>query len=262
MAIISLPCSETECAFDVTTIDSISRTSRYCDYKCFLWMDAAHSPYTNMARDEQIFTECSRLQSPLVRFYGWNRPSVSIGYFQRYNSVPSFGFSVVRRPTGGGIVIHGDDITYSIATPSTHWFYKISRQESYRTISGVIIKSLSQCGIKAFLSDTHRSFNSALEQGGKMCFNNPVKFDVLVGHNKVAGAAQKRNQYGLLHQGSISISDLQQFDREQFTCCLITELQHLFACKLTLYEPREEFSNRADILAQNKYCTTEWNKKR
>ena len=263
MATIPLiDCSEIKSGYSGVKHDSVSQAIRYGNHhEWFLWMDTIHSPYLNMAIDEQNFYECSKLKSPLVRFYGWDRPAISIGYFQCYDSGIPSEFSVVRRPTGGGIVFHGDDITYSITTPSTHWLYKINRRESYRIISDIITKSLLQRDIRSSLSDRKTPSYSLAEKRRQMCFNNPVKFDVLVNDKKVAGAAQKRNQHGLLHQGSIRLNEDKNFDREQLKSCLIAEFQHLFACKMSSFEPRAEFSNRADILARKKYRSPKWNKK-
>ena len=67
-----------------------------------LWQDGAHEPAFNMAMDEALLQAVRRRGQPLLRFYGWATPAVTIGYVQRYSAAPG-GVAVVRRPTGGGV---------------------------------------------------------------------------------------------------------------------------------------------------------------
>ena len=244
-----------------SNIDLESHRSSSPDQRWFIWRDTTHSPSLNMAIDEQCFNECDKLQGPLVRFYRWNRPAISIGYFQKYSLIPRSGYSIVRRPTGGGIVFHGKDVTYSILSPSSYWLYQITRRESYLVISEVILKSLLRIGLRGNLSENDVKLSHS-NRSRQICFNNPAKFDVLVDRKKVAGAAQKRNRFGLLHQGSINLSPFPNIDREQLENHLITEFQILFASKMSSYKPCSEFFHSAGNLSNKKYCTSDWNSRR
>ena len=79
---------------------------------------AAH----NMAVDEALLAAMPRLCQPVLRFYGWTEPAATFGYFQRYAEVASRTplRPLIRRPTGGGIVPHDADWTYSLAFPAGH----------------------------------------------------------------------------------------------------------------------------------------------
>jgi lipoate-protein ligase A len=65
----------------------------------------------NMAVDEALLISAT---APILRFYRWRAPALSFGYFGRYAEVDNQagGREIVRRWTGGGIVLHGDDLTY------------------------------------------------------------------------------------------------------------------------------------------------------
>ncbi|MBN2538425.1 MAG: lipoate--protein ligase family protein, partial [Deltaproteobacteria bacterium] len=80
-----------------------------------------YDPFENMAIDEAIFRVNQRREMPpTLRFYGWKKPAVSLGYFQHAESEIQCGYcrdrdiDIVRRPTGGKAVLHGDDLTYSL----------------------------------------------------------------------------------------------------------------------------------------------------
>src|SRR6476660_2781306 len=80
--------------------------------------DSSHSAAMNMAIDEALLESAA---VPSIRFYGWQFPALSFGYFGRFFDVASYACErdLVRRWTGGGIVFHGDDLTYSIVLPSS-----------------------------------------------------------------------------------------------------------------------------------------------
>ena len=81
------------------------------------WIDGAHDPAFNMAADEALMLSAPLRGRPLLRFYEWDRPAVSIGYVQTIAAAPE-GYAAVRRPTGGGVVYHDYDFTYETIMPS------------------------------------------------------------------------------------------------------------------------------------------------
>src|SRR5262252_7382894 len=90
----------------------------------------------NMALDEALLEAVSRLQKPVLRFYGWTEPAASFGYFQKYSDIERTTMlrPLVRRPTGGGLVPHDADWTYSVAFPTVHEWHGVSAIESYRRV--------------------------------------------------------------------------------------------------------------------------------
>jgi lipoate-protein ligase A len=102
--------------------DGAIATARLQDPKMeWRWLAPAAAepdPSLNMALDQAIFeAHADSLTAPTIRVYGWYQPTVTIGRFQSVESVPAYwsGLPVLRRPTGGRAVRHGDDLTISIA---------------------------------------------------------------------------------------------------------------------------------------------------
>ena len=90
----------------------------------------------NMALDEALLESVSRLGRPVLRFYGWTEPAATFGYFQKYADVERATLlrPLIRRPTGGGIVPHDADWTYSVAFPPGHEWHSLKAEESYRRV--------------------------------------------------------------------------------------------------------------------------------
>src|SRR2546430_1881109 len=163
----------------------------------------------NMAVDEALLADAA---APILRFYRWREPSLSFGYFGLYAEVAgqSNKRDIVRRWTGGGIVPHGDDLTYSVIIPASHPFFAQSSPEIYTALHDAIRRALAANGVDAFLAD------SAAPKVSENCFANAVRADLMSGGQKIAGAAHRRSRAGLLHQGSIQQRDLPERFRSDF----------------------------------------------
>ncbi len=153
----------------------------------------------NMALDEALLASVSRLGRPVLRFYGWTEPAASFGYFQRYADVARTTAlrPLVRRPTGGGIVPHDADWTYSLAFPPGHEWHSLKAAESYRRVHDWLRRAFAALKIGTELAP------AAKKTAPGQCFAGHEKFDLLRQGKKIAGAAQRRNKLGLLIQGSV-----------------------------------------------------------
>jgi lipoate-protein ligase A len=205
-----------------------------------------HDAALNMAIDEALLHTASL---PILRVYRWIRPSVSFGYFGRFDSVAGAwpGREMVRRWTGGGVAPHGEDITYTLIVPRGLPFLRHSARESYRRIHEEIAADLSRAG---------RAVGVAARSSEKIsdaCFENPVAFDLLAGGIKIAGAAQRRTRSGLLHQGSIRGSGMNPRFSER--------LAGVFAQEAARRELSAGEMERAQVLAAQKYATEAWLRK-
>ncbi|MBK1835576.1 lipoyl protein ligase domain-containing protein [Roseibacillus ishigakijimensis] len=164
-----------------------------------LIIDPAADGPTNMARDQELLARLGR--EPVLRIYQWAGDWASYGYFQTEEMASAHfanaNLQFVRRPTGGGLVDHRRDLTYTLLLPRSHPLACCSRAESYREIHHLVQKALAACGYPSELL--------AEEQGDSpACFVHPVPGDIVdVEGKKLAGAAQRRTRHGLLHQGSI-----------------------------------------------------------
>ncbi|MEI7958089.1 MAG: hypothetical protein WCI40_03190, partial [Verrucomicrobiota bacterium] len=102
----------------------------------------------NMAIDEVLLLHAER---PILRVYDWARPAVTFGYFERWEPVAAAfpGREWVRRWTGGGIVPHGADWTYSLIIPRSDAFSRVGAGESYRVIHELLGEAMRGQGVQA-----------------------------------------------------------------------------------------------------------------
>lgn len=178
------------------TKDSIIPVSRS---QWYLLETGARNAADNMALDESLLEVASELRAPVLRFYGWSEPAASFGYFQKYAEIERATplRPLVRRPTGGGLVPHDADWTYSLAFPPGHDWYGLKARESYERVHAWIQAAFARIGWSTELSPT--TYHDLPGQ----CFAGAEQFDVLWERRKIAGAAQRRTRQGLLIQGSI-----------------------------------------------------------
>src|SRR6266853_5249723 len=204
---------------------------------------------------------------PSIRFYRWNSPALSFGYFGEFGEVAIHECErdLVRRWTGGGIVFHGDDLTYSIVIPANDPAFSESSMLIYEKIHCALRSALLANGERAELVPVAGVVDAgaAIIDRGYSCFANPVRADVMVNGRKVAGAAQRRTRGGLLHQGSIQLAT--GWVRVAATTGHIdlgNGLAERFAKELS--EGRNEKSlshtlvERAEKIAEQKYNTQDW----
>ena len=205
------------------------------------------SAATNMAIDEALL---EAVTIPLIRFYRWNSPALSFGYFGKFGDVAEYATErdLVRRWTGGGIVFHGDDLTYSIVIPASDPIFGESSMLIYEKIHRALCNALVATGQRAVVAGaSDASYNG-------QCFANPGRADVMMNGRKVGGAAHRRTRAGLLHQGSIQRVDLGNDLAERFT----GELAEV--CDERLLTPR--IVEHASEIAQQKYSTQNWLQRR
>ena len=208
----------------------------------------------NMAIDEALLSSAS---VPAIRFYRWQSPALSFGYFGRFSDVASYQDErdLVRRWTGGGIVFHGKDLTYSIVIPISDAVFTEPTMFIYERIHQALCDALKKNGQPAFVAaGADRAGVTKVNDAGYSCFENPVRADVMIDGRKVAGAAQRRTDRALLQQGSIQSVDLESSLAQRFIQALSA---HYSERKLD-----EEILNRARELAEQKYSTDSWLRKR
>jgi lipoate-protein ligase A len=153
----------------------------------------------NMALDAALLELAAETGAPVLRFYGWTEGAASFGYFQKASEIEQITHCrpLVRRPTGGGLVPHHSDWTYSLTIPAQHTWYALRASESYERIHRWIQSSFALLNVPVELAPYGR-----MELPGQ-CFAGHEKHDVLWLGRKIAGAAQRRTKTGLLIQGSI-----------------------------------------------------------
>jgi lipoate-protein ligase A len=212
----------------------------------------------NMALDEALLERATRAS---IRFYQWDHLALSFGYFGKYIDVAEYAVQrdSVRRWTGGGIVFHGDDLTYSVVIPASAEFFSESATSIYAAIHAALCNVLVASGKRAGLAEGRdaalrlpRTAQRAVPTNA--CFARPVLADVMVNGRKVAGAAQRRTRRGLLQQGSIQQVELAQDFMPRFA----DELSANWTAK----ELNKPTTDRATEIANQRYVTADWLRRR
>lgn len=225
-----------------------------------LWQDGARAPALNMAVDEVLLEDAARRQQPLLRFYGWDRPAVSIGYVQKFSAAPQTGFAVVRRPTGGGIVFHDHDFTYSVIIPAGHWLRHVDRLCSYVFINEAVRAGLAHCRISGTLATAEMTRSA--DRDTMVCFQTPTRYDILADGRKIAGSAQRRTRQGILHQGSIHFGGTLPLSRDHLERALLNGFRQVGRAQFATFVPSAALLARAEVLVRERYGNDNWNRRR
>ncbi len=161
-----------------------------------------HSGEWNMAVDETLLESAISAGIATLRFYEWKVPTVSLGYFQKsadFIEDPILSrLPVVRRLSGGGAILHDDELTLSVTLPASQ---KLFRQphEFYDIIHQPIIQVLNQLGFPV------RARGETLKRADEplLCFQRQDSHDITVLDHKILGSAQRRRRGAILQHGSL-----------------------------------------------------------
>ena len=211
----------------------------------------------NMALDEALLEAMSRLQQPVLRFYGWTELAATFGYFQKYAEVAATTKlrPLIRRPTGGGIVPHDADWTYSAVFPVGHEWHSLKAEESYRRIHDWLRLAFAELKIETELAPCCKKTVPG------QCFAGHEKSDLLWHGKKIAGAAQRRNKLGLLIQGSVQPPAV-SLSRDDWEHAMTAVATVQFSVRWQNSTPDAELLAAANLLAVGKFSRTEYNQKR
>lgn len=155
-----------------------------------------------MAIDQAILEDVSRTGIPTLRFYGWSRPTLSLGYFQSHQLATERYADAerVRRSTGGGAILHDAELTYSLTMPMAK-NQTGAREELYRGVHEIVATVLSDRGVTA---RPYRTEAKCLGDGDAfLCFQRRTDEDLIVSGYKVLGSAQRRTKTAVLQHGSL-----------------------------------------------------------
>jgi lipoate-protein ligase A len=230
-----------------------------------------HLPgYRQMAIDEALLEMARAGKPPVMRFYTWQKPTLSLGYFQNYKRVVQQSFvvhnniDVVRRITGGRAVLHQYEVTYSLAGSLENEFANQSLRETYRLIANALDLGLKQMGVDRSLIQTDSGSNRA-EAKLPQCFVSVSQFEHSAGMKKIIGSAQKRSRDRFLQHGSI----LLDFDAHLQNGCIqnpdpeieqkVAPLNRLLQRDIRLEEIVERFSGAFEQVFQTRMQLSQLN---
>lgn len=165
-----------------------------------------------MAVDEALADSCRRGRAgPTLRLYGWDRPSISLGYFQRPDEVVDLdrcrggGVPVVRRTTGGRAVYHHREITYSLVAPIPHPRFSPTIRGTYEVVARALATGLAALGfhVECHPAEPERPRRGI---GSTWCFDSTSRYEITLDGKKVIGSAQRRWKTAFLQHGSILLA--------------------------------------------------------
>ncbi len=211
----------------------------------------------NMALDEALLEGVAARTLTVLRFYGWTERSATFGYSQRYADVEQRTSlrPLIRRPTGGGLVPHDADWTYSLVFPPGHWWYESRARDSYERLHAWLRDAFFRIGLDTALA-THDRKETRAE-----CFVGAEQHDLVWRGHKIAGAAQRRNKLGLLVQGSVQPPgrSLARADWQEALRAVATQE---WGVRWALVGRESLPLDRAQALADARYSRSAYNRKR
>jgi lipoate-protein ligase A len=168
----------------------------------------------NMAVDEELLAHAQAGEAmPVLRFYGWDPPAVSLGRFQDMKTAVNadacrrLGFDIVRRITGGRAVLHHRELTYSVIARTDDPIFPSSVTGTYKIIATGLLAGLQNLGIAAEMVSRGGRHAALVKKNAKdpACFSSPSWYEILVNEKKIIGSAQRRVKGAFLQHGSILI---------------------------------------------------------
>jgi lipoate-protein ligase A len=166
----------------------------------------------NMAVDEALLACFDPEKSqPLLRIYGWEPPALSLGRFQKSAEVLDrercgrARVPVVRRITGGGVIYHTGEITYSLVCAPSHIPPAVSIRESFRVLTSFLIRFYDKIGLDARYAVDHFPAGTKLGERTGFCFAGKENYDIVIDGKKIGGNAQRRLKDVIFQHGSIPV---------------------------------------------------------
>lgn len=166
---------------------------------------------SNMAVDEALLATFDPATSlPVLRLYGWNPPALSMGRYQDCSSLnlslcEAEGVPLVRRMTGGGVIYHAEELTYSIVCAPKHLGEGGGVKEGFRALCGFLLKAYRQMGLDPAFAADRNPDGARLGARTPFCFAGKEECDIVVGGLKLGGNAQRRSRGLILQHGSIPL---------------------------------------------------------
>ncbi len=176
----------------------------------FALVDQPRAGAENMAVDQAMLVAAAERRIALLRIYRWERPTVSLGYFQKYRDYlqqPRMrDVDCVRRATGGGAIVHHHDWTYSLALPD-HLLPASNLGAAnpvYECVHAGVVQWLNRLGVPAEQWRAKKAdYDSAGDPKSFLCFERRSDGDVVARGSKILGSAQRRRRGGVLQHGSL-----------------------------------------------------------
>lgn len=211
--------------------------------------------YENMACDEVM---CETMPcNYILRFYKWKREGITFGFSQRYNSVIATiddkrkTYDITRRPTGGGIVIHENDLTFSLIFYSPEEF---NPTNTYHMLHSSIYSEYIRNGFSVSILNYKAQYdvnNPTME-----CFKKPVDMDIMVNDKKILGGALRKFSDYMLYQASLQFDNAR--NNELHMRLIKSAFEKVFNIDFEPFIIDKYFLEKINKKKTEKYMTKEW----
>lgn len=162
--------------------------------------------------DKALFKAFENGSLPILRLYSWQK-SVTFGAGQNpsdyENLLKEYKNNFSKRITGGGVLFHGHDISYSLVLPSI-FIDNRSVKETYELICSFILEFYSNLGLKASFA---KDIKSIVLSKSPFCQVGFEAYDIIVNGRKIGGNAQKRAKNVIFQHGSIPIKSIKNDEK-------------------------------------------------
>jgi len=213
--------------------------------------------YEQMACDEVM---CETMpEKYILRFFNWKKPGITFGFAQRYKNIIETlnerqkSFDITRRPTGGGLVIHETDITFSFIFYSPEEF---NPKKTYDIIHSAIFEEYRENGINidiANVSNSNYNINNPIME----CFKKPVDMDLLYNGKKVLGGALRKFSDYMLYQASLQFENARN-DFEKHSKIITKGLSKKFNIEFKNFELNKDYYSIISKKKEEKYINKTW----
>ena len=215
----------------------------------------AFDVYSQMAIDEIIACDKTLEDKNFLRFFNWqDKKAITFGYAQRSKSLKEqfdLGYQITRRPSGGGVVYHEGDLTFSIIFTSTE---KV--EEIYKNLHTAIAGELKEYISQVQNYDRKNIFKPVENGQSKSCFANPVLDDLMVDGKKILGGAIRRFGNRILYQGTLQITGAR--DKEEYKTAIKNALEKYFKEESSVKEISSALLTQIKDKAEHIYHNPAW----
>jgi len=213
-----------------------------------------NSAVRNMSIDEELLARAQAGEkTPVLRFYHWDPPAVSLGRFQKAGEAVNadackhLGFDIVRRVTGGRAVLHNRELTYSIVARTDAPLFPPDVHGTYKVIAAGLLAGLRNLSIPAELVSRSGRHAALVDKDDRnpACFSSPSWYEIVVHGKKIVGSAQRRLSGAFLQHGSILISYDPTLEAEVIagsgSGCAVTSISRELGRDISLQDVKEAF---------------------
>ena len=159
-----------------------------------------------MAIDKALFENFSQ---PVLRLYSWEKSftfgiSADISKLKDKKELLSYEGNYAKRMTGGGILFHGNDISYAFLIP-TSYMGKLNVKQSYEKICLFLLNFYKSLGFNPIYAKDDTSIDKSKNEFCQLGFED---YDILIQGKKMGGNAQRRSKNIIFQHGSIGLFNL------------------------------------------------------